>query len=175
MKLPKTAACILAFNQNRELLTVTRRGTTILSLPGGKVDPGESDVQAAIRETIEETGICFNEDQLFPVFSEIIPGSDGKDFLCTTYVYTCVYTDLLESQTWSVEAGIECRFATIDELLVNGTFTRYNERAIESVLCIPFFKDFLKDYVYWRDRTRELLSIPINESLPTTSGSFKRS
>lgn len=45
---------IFAFYQDKLLFTLhTKRG---IELPGGKVEPGESSIAAAIRETYEETG-----------------------------------------------------------------------------------------------------------------------
>ena len=42
-------------NENGEILFIFRRGSW--DLPKGKIDPGETKKQAAIREVIEETGI----------------------------------------------------------------------------------------------------------------------
>ena len=50
-----TAAGGLVFNQHKELLMIFRRGHW--DLPKGKVDPGETWEECAIREVIEETGI----------------------------------------------------------------------------------------------------------------------
>lgn len=45
---------VFAFWNNQLLFTLhTKRG---IELPGGKVEPGESSIMAAIRETYEETG-----------------------------------------------------------------------------------------------------------------------
>lgn len=56
------------FNAENKLLVIYRRGSW--DLPKGKIDPGETPAQAALREVEEETGI-----------GEIVLG----DFLCHTY------------------------------------------------------------------------------------------
>ena len=39
------------------LLTVRKAGSTRFMLPGGKIDPGESAREAAVREVMEEVGV----------------------------------------------------------------------------------------------------------------------
>jgi len=50
------AAGGLVFNPKGEILTMYRRGSW--DLPKGKIDPGETKKQAAVREVEEETGIA---------------------------------------------------------------------------------------------------------------------
>ncbi len=62
-------------------------------LPAGKVDPGETHIQAAIRELKEETGLDTEEKSLIPlkVFEATIQQKQGlvnfiwHTFLCTLY------------------------------------------------------------------------------------------
>jgi 8-oxo-dGTP pyrophosphatase MutT (NUDIX family) len=50
-----TAAFCLV--RDGQVLTVRKAGSTRFMLPGGKIDPGETPREAAIREVMEEVGI----------------------------------------------------------------------------------------------------------------------
>jgi len=56
---PKSAASLAVF-RGEEVLLVARGGGTfkgLWSLPGGHIEPGERAREAALRETLEETGL----------------------------------------------------------------------------------------------------------------------
>jgi 8-oxo-dGTP pyrophosphatase MutT (NUDIX family) len=83
----KRAVCILAFNGNGLVLAVNRKNdASKWGLIGGKVDPGESSVDAAAREFYEETGVLISADRLEPLYCAACPGDE--DFFCTTFMYT---------------------------------------------------------------------------------------
>ncbi|MEU5265719.1 NUDIX domain-containing protein [Amycolatopsis sp. NPDC021455] len=57
-----TIRCVggIAFDSRGRLLLIRRRndpGSGLWSLPGGRVEPGESDAMAVVRELREETGL----------------------------------------------------------------------------------------------------------------------
>ncbi len=51
-----TVACIVEDNQRFLMVEELSQGKLVLNQPAGHLDPGESLVDAAIRETFEETG-----------------------------------------------------------------------------------------------------------------------
>jgi len=71
----KQAACVLVrsnddADSDTVLLVSRGRDTSSWGLPGGKVEPGETVVAAAVRELREETGLKVNECDLQPVFAK---------------------------------------------------------------------------------------------------------
>ena len=56
------AAVVL--DDRNHVLVVRKRGTTAFMQPGGKLEPGETPVQAALRETREEVGVTLSADEL---------------------------------------------------------------------------------------------------------------
>lgn len=81
----KQAVCVL-IPRGREFLSICRRGdNTKWGIPGGKVDPGETNVQAAVREIKEETNIDLDAEHLIPIYSGACYGD--VNFWVTTYLY----------------------------------------------------------------------------------------
>ena len=70
--------------QPRFLLISTRRDRTRLTLPGGKVDAGETPLQSAIRETVEECGVLTERHQ--PLCRYEHEKTSGKVFPTQTFL-----------------------------------------------------------------------------------------
>ena len=125
------SAAVIVHTTSGKVLTTTRRNTDILALPGGKQDPGETILQTIVRETAEETGIRLRPEFFIPVFSEIVVGSDGRDFYCTTFVYKIAIDETWFDESWFVEDGIKVSFQTWENLYT-GAFVEYNKKAEEN-------------------------------------------
>ena len=94
IKPAKFAVAIVVLRQNAgawECVLVARKDDhTKWSLPGGKVDPGETSPDAAVRELLEETGIGdYFELQLPDPHKRLIPQEtvlDSGGYLTTFYL-----------------------------------------------------------------------------------------
>lgn len=81
--LPK-AVCVVLLDNMLMVMAVSRKDDhKKFGLPGGKVDPGESDEDAARREMLEETGITIKN--LRPILRSTCVGGD-QDYDTTTFL-----------------------------------------------------------------------------------------
>jgi 8-oxo-dGTP diphosphatase len=63
------------------LLLVRRRDSGAWELPGGRVDVGETAVEAAVRETVEEAGVRVEVTELAGLFTDpghVVRSADGE-------------------------------------------------------------------------------------------------
>lgn len=136
LKLPKQAVCAIILSK-LGVLSVTRKDSDLLCLPGGKVDQGETLTEAMVREVYEETGISLYESKFTPVLGKLVLGDDGNDYYTTCFYYTETVDDPSPFPTgglpWVIEQGIECKFVKTQRLLDEGIFREYNEEALVAV------------------------------------------
>ncbi len=65
-----TRASVIIVEYNNEILLLKRNSKMFYNqwgLPGGKIDPGEEKIEAAVRELYEETGIIAKDSDLIYV------------------------------------------------------------------------------------------------------------
>lgn len=135
MQQVKRAVCALIRFGDDQILAVTRRDSDLVGFPGGKVDPGESDVDAVIREVYEEVGISLDPQHLVPIYGAIIFGQDGKHYFTTTFLYMGDYNtaDIEEK-----EQGIIPVAVSMLDMVTKSAFNDYNKSAmVHCSLSIP--------------------------------------
>ncbi|WP_307845644.1 NUDIX domain-containing protein [Planomonospora sp. ID67723] len=67
----------IIFNESGQILLVRRGhppGEGLWSVPGGRIEPGESDAEAVAREVLEETGLTVSVGSLAGVVDRPGPG-----------------------------------------------------------------------------------------------------
>lgn len=136
----KRAACIYIKLKHTDLvLLATRRRKSVedeirYGLPGGKVDPGETFIQAAIRECYEETGIVLVESDLTHVFTQVCIGKADAFNPAVDYETACYYAELASTYVpGGIEEGIHAVWGTHEDLLKRSDFHEYNAVLLEKL------------------------------------------
>lgn len=131
----KRAVCVIIPSPilDSEFLAVSRRNSlTVWGFPGGKVDPGESEIQAIVREALEETGLFLDPAKLVPIYCDVCPGKDYADsYWVTTYVWTGGAISLGDCDP---EEGLAIQWSSARSLTsaVSSPFANYNVPAFEA-------------------------------------------
>lgn len=60
-------SAVVMRDEDGRVLTVRKNGSSLFMFPGGKLDPGESFAEAAVREAREELGVDLDPDGLVPL------------------------------------------------------------------------------------------------------------
>lgn len=127
----KEAVCILIPSKfDGGYIAVSRRDDHhSWGLPGGKVDPGESSIEAVVRETFEEIFLEVRPNQLVPLFSDVCSGE--VTYWVTTYLYPYAY----DAHDLRTEEGLVLRTWSRNQLCDPsfGPFAGYNQKVFAAL------------------------------------------
>mgnify|MGYP003652001568 CR=1 FL=1 len=119
---PVPAVGVVCLKGDQVLLI--RRGTPPMrgswSLPGGRIEPGERAVDAALRELREETGVVAELTGLIDVVDGLFPGS-GRHYVLIDYA-----ARWLSGEPVAGDDALDARFVALSEVegLVDWSETR---------------------------------------------------
>lgn len=124
----RRAAVMLIVNSDGLILSVSRRfDATKFGLPGGKVEPGEMEHKAAMRETEEETSVVVNS--CTEIFKRTEPPANPGGLPFYTH---CFYALAWEGTPRDSEEGV-VKWLTVADLTGDrGAFPDYNRRTIDA-------------------------------------------
>lgn len=126
----KQAVCLLIEKDGRYLGVGRPYDHETFGLPGGKVDPGETPIKAAVRELEEETNLKTTEDCLTEVFKEVCESDiqqDAPEYETITYSVSYWTGDPEQG-----DAGL-VKWLTKEELM-SGPFGDYNQKLFNKIL-----------------------------------------
>jgi 8-oxo-dGTP diphosphatase len=113
------------------ILLVRRKDVPVWVLPGGGIDPLETPEQAALRETLEETGLTIESAHRVATYYPI------NALAATTYVVECRQSN--ESQPVSIEGNAEVSAAAFFKI-----------DALPPTL-FPIHKGFIKEWLHAKE------------------------
>ena len=96
---------------HRFLLVQERKHGQLWYLPAGRVEPGETIVAAAHRETLEEAGVRVRLDGLLRI--QHTPGSDSQRI---RYIFSATPTDDTPPKSVADDESLAARWVTIAEM-----------------------------------------------------------
>jgi phosphatase NudJ len=107
-------ALVVVRRGHRFLLTQERKYGSSWSIPGGRVEPGESLADAAIREVLEETGVPVRLDGILRV--EHSPGQVGGYDSRVRVLFTGTPIDDTPPKTTADEESLGAAYLTLEEI-----------------------------------------------------------
>ena len=116
----KRAVCIYLKNSEGLILAVSRKhDPNDFGLPGGKVDPGETEEQAVIREMKEETGLKISN------LKKVFQHTAEREY------WTSCWTGEVSGKIQTSEKGVVSW--VVPEVLIKGCFGEYNKKLFDAI------------------------------------------
>ena len=97
------AAAVVSDSAGR-LLLVRKHDTSFYMQPGGKIDAGETALEALRRELQEELGVHVREDQLIPLGMHTAPAANEPGVLLEAHLFGLVIDEPVEAAAEIAEA-----------------------------------------------------------------------
>ena len=118
---------ILAFRRQKNV-----SGNNVYGFVGGKVDPGETAVQAAIREAFEEAGVIveINEDARDSCFMSFVDDTHTSIFI----LYKAHIVEGADNIGKHVRENDGAPVWIMPSEILNSPFCDYNQRALQHFL-----------------------------------------
>jgi len=133
MHIPK-AVCIIIESEGL-FVGVTRPNSALWALPGGKVDPGETTLEAIVREVKEEIGLTIDPNHVVSIYESLVPGE--QPYIVTAYMYTG-FSPSLEELTAEVGLNVGLVGASV---LMNPDYSKFTEFNTKALCLLDEYKN----------------------------------
>lgn len=123
------AVCVLAFRHEQAIVVSRRNNPSSWGILGGKVDPGETPIEAAIRESYEEARFFVNAEDLVELYTAVCPGEVTYNVI--TYLYT---KEAPRYEYLVAEPGLTLYYAPLVKLTnpAISPFAEYNKGVLDA-------------------------------------------